>query len=66
MGQSISSDLDAVDNLPDDIFRQARHLSEVATLTYEEFLEYIKELNELWVIEGILLFIYSSQNLHLK
>ncbi|XP_054261140.1 RING finger protein 141-like [Macrosteles quadrilineatus] len=47
MGQSISSDLDAVDNLPDDIFRQARHLSEVATLTYEEFLEYIKELNEL-------------------
>ncbi|KAG8243508.1 hypothetical protein J6590_044155 [Homalodisca vitripennis] len=47
MGQSLSSDLDSVDNLPDELFRQARHLSEVATLTYEEFQEYLKQLNEL-------------------
>lgn len=47
MGQSLSNDLDKVDSLPEDLFRQARQLSQVATLSFEEFQEYLKQLNEL-------------------
>lgn len=47
MGQSLSDDLDKVDSLPEDLFRQARQLSQVATLSFEEFQEYLKQLNEL-------------------
>lgn len=47
MGQSLSNDLDKVDSLPEDLFRQARQLSQVATLSFEELQEYLKQLNEL-------------------
>jgi hypothetical protein len=46
MGQTASDGLpDTVENIGGEIARQARSLSEIATLTYEEFLGYLNELN---------------------
>lgn len=50
MGQINSSDKklsDDVEIFGEEVFRHARLLSELATLTYEEFLDYVKQLNGL-------------------
>lgn len=48
MGQSLSGESDT-DGLSEEVFRHARHVSELAALSYEEFLDYLKQLNELLV-----------------
>lgn len=49
MGQveSFSSFPDAVDSFQDTIIRQAKSLSEISSLTYDQFNEHLKELNAL-------------------
>ena len=50
MGQneSLNSLPNAVESLPNIIMRQAKNLSEISSLTYEEFLDNLSELNSLW------------------
>lgn len=49
MGQVKSSDSlpDTVETLQDEMCRQARVISEVASLTYDDFQAYLIQLNEL-------------------
>lgn len=47
MGQNSSSDQCQAENLPNEVIRQAKYLSEITLLTYEEFQSYIGQLNML-------------------
>lgn len=53
MGQSESLNAlpDAVESIQDSIIRQAKNLSEISSLSYEEFLDNLSELNTLYEID---------------
>lgn len=47
MGQNSSSEQFQPENLPEEFIRQAKYITEITLLTYEEFQSYLGQLNML-------------------